>query len=77
MILTKAIAKNHIGEYIDSYKRRFGYYPMKIIEFPDRSLGLMDAVGVCTRIEDTGCNVRHYDFIYSKMERDGGSHNEA
>lgn len=63
MMLTNEMAEKHVGKYIDCYKRRFGYYPMQIIKFPDGSLGLKDATGTCTKIEDEGFNARHYDYI--------------
>lgn len=74
MILTKDIAKKHVGKYIDSYKRLFGHYPMKIIVLPDGVIGLKDATDTITRIEDTGSNVRHYDYMFSMIESGGVEH---
>lgn len=57
-------AKNLVGKKIDCKVRRFGYYPMKVIEINGK-LHVKDAVGVCMQIPDkeTDFNCHDYDFV--------------
>ena len=79
-ILTKEIARKHIGEYVDMDKRLFHYFPLKIIIFNDGSgeIGLKDRIGVCTHIDPRpypNCNSVYYDYIFKMVEdtKDGES----
>lgn len=71
MKLTEEIARKNVGNYIDCYKRKFGYYPMEIIE-TDGILRLKDHYGVCMLIpkNSTDFNCQDYDYIMM-MQKDG------
>lgn len=70
--LTLEIARKNIGKYIDCYKRRFGCYPMQIIEI-NGIPHLKDGTGTCMQIpkskDDFNCN--KYDYIFTMEESDG------
>ena len=66
-IITNDIAEKNVGKYIDCYTRRFGYYPMQIIKQSDVCM-LKDRNGVCMKIEDSGFNVKHYDYIFDMVQ---------
>ncbi|MCD7724919.1 MAG: hypothetical protein LUI12_05115 [Clostridiales bacterium] len=70
MKLTLEMAEKHIGEYIDSYKRKpvSGYYPKQIIRF-NGFLALKDPTGTCTKILDESSNYQDFDyFIHGRVE---------
>ena len=56
-------AKEFVGKKIDCKVRRFGYYPMTVIEI-NGELYVKDAVGVCMPIpeKETDFNCHDYDF---------------
>ena len=53
-----------VGKKIDCHKRRFGYYPMEIVEM-DGKLYVKDANGVCMPIpeKETDFNCQDFDFV--------------
>ena len=51
MKLYQGNAKELVGKKIDCYKRRFGYYPMEVIEINGVPY-VKDAVGVCMPIPE-------------------------
>lgn len=51
MKLYKGNAKELVGKKIDCRHRRFGYYPMTVIEI-NGELYVKDAVGVCMPIPE-------------------------
>lgn len=57
-------AKELVGKKIDCKVRRFGYYPMTVIEI-NGELYVKDAVGVCMPIPEkkTDFNCHDYDFV--------------
>lgn len=63
MKLTTNIAKELVGKKIDCTIRRFGYYPMKVIEI-NGELYVKDTNGVCMLIpeKDTDFNCHDFDF---------------
>lgn len=64
--LTLEIAKKNVGKYIDCYTRRFGYYPMQIIEINGMP-HLKDITGTCMKIpeSETDFNCQRYDYIFT------------
>ena len=56
--------KELVGKKIDCYKRRFGYYPMEVIEINGVPY-VKDAVGVCMPIpeKETDFNCTDFDFV--------------
>jgi len=64
MKLYQGNAKELVGKKIDCHQRRFGYYPMEIIEL-NGALYLKDAVGVCMPIpeKEIDFNCQEYDFV--------------
>lgn len=66
MKLTLEIAEKNVGKYIDSYRRFFGCYPMKIVNVNGQIL-LEDACGVCTPIpeKDTDFDCQDFDYIFT------------
>ena len=76
--LTEKIARKHIGKYIDTEKRLFHYYPLKIIVFKDGSgqIGLKDRIGVCTPIDIDDRNEVYYDYIFKMVEDTRGGEQE-
>ena len=66
MKLTLEIAEKNVGKYIDSYRRFFGCYPMKIVNVNGQFL-LEDACGVCTPIpeKDTDFDCQDFDCIFT------------
>lgn len=64
MKLYQGNAKELIGKKIDSHHRRFGYYPMTVIEI-NGELYVKDAVGVCMAIpeNETDFNCQEFDFV--------------
>lgn len=71
MILTQSEARKHIGKMIDSHRRMFGYYPMKIVERHGECY-VKDATGTYTRLTDTANdpNARYYDFMYEEAHHE-------
>jgi len=75
-ILTEEIARKHVGEYIDRYKRILGYYPKKIITMNDGTgrIGLVDSFGTCipldTSKQQPNINSEWYDYIFKKTEEE-------
>lgn len=67
--LTLEIAKKNVGKYIDCYTRRFGYYPMQIIEI-NGILYLKDRTETCMQIPEskTDFNCHTYDYIFTMEE---------
>ena len=65
MRLYKQKAKNLVGKKIDCYHRRFGYYPMEVIE-RNGEYFVKDAVGVCMRIpeNESDFNCPEYDYVF-------------
>ena len=57
-------AKELVGKKIDCHIRRFGYYPMEIIEIKGE-LYLKDANDVCMPIpeKETDFNCQDFDFV--------------
>lgn len=64
MKLYQGNAKELVGKKIDCYKRRFGYYPMEVIEINGVPY-VKDAVGVCMQIpeKETDFNCTDFDFV--------------
>ena len=64
MRLYQGNAKELIGKKIDRKHRRFGYYPMTVIEI-NGELHVKDAVGVCMPIpeKETDFNCQEFDFV--------------
>ncbi len=64
MKLYQGNAKNLIGKKIDCHKRRFGYYPMTVVEINEK-LYVKDAVGVCMPIpeKEDDFNCHYFDFV--------------
>ncbi len=64
MKLYQRNAKDLVGKKIDCYRRRFGYYPMTVIEI-NGELYVKDAVGVCMPIpeKETDFNCHDFDFV--------------
>ena len=64
MKLYQGNAKELIGKKIDRHHRRFGYYPMTVIEI-NGELYVKDAVGVCMPIpeKETDFNCQEFDFV--------------
>lgn len=64
MKLYQGNAKDLVGKSIDCYHRRFGYYPMKVIEINGK-LYVKDACGVCMPIpeKETDFNCQSFDFV--------------
>ena len=64
MKLYQGNAKELVGKKIDRYKRRFGYYPMEVIEINGVPY-VKDAVGVCVPIpeKETDFNCTDFDFV--------------
>lgn len=64
MRLHQGNAKDLLGKKIDCTVRRFGYYPMTVIEINGK-LYVKDAVGVCMPIpgKETDFNSHWFDFI--------------
>lgn len=55
MILTKDLAKKHLGCYVDRYRRNDvinGMFPKRIVELSDGRLYLRNPIGVYTKIEE-------------------------
>ena len=70
MILTKEIARQYIGSYVDSYNRHNvhrGLFPKRIVEMKG-VLYLRDPLGVYTRIEDSGFNALDIDYILDTVK---------
>lgn len=57
-------AKDIVGKQIDCKVRRFGYYPMTVIEI-NNELYVKDAVGVCMPIpeKESDFNCHRFDFV--------------
>ena len=74
-ILTEKVARQHVGEYIDVFRRISGYYPKKIIAMNDGTerIGLVDPSGTCTPLDTSKCqpnvNTDWYDYIFRIIER--------
>ena len=64
MKLYQGNAKELVGKKIDSHNRRFGYYPMEVIEI-NGELYLKDANDVCMPIpeKETDFNCQDFDFV--------------
>ena len=64
MKLYQGNAKNLVGKKIDCKVRRFGYYPMTVMEI-NGELYVKDAVGVCMPIlvKETDFNCHDFDFV--------------
>lgn len=64
MRLYQGNARELVGKKIDCYHRRFGYYPMTVIEI-NGELHVKDAVGVCMPIpeKETDFNCHNFDFV--------------
>lgn len=64
MKLYQGNAKDLVGKKIDCKVRRFGYYPMTVIEI-NGELYVKDAVGVCIPIpeKETDFNCHWFDFV--------------
>lgn len=64
MKLYQGNAKQLIGKKIDRYRRRFGYYPMTVVEI-NREAYVRDANGVCMPIpeKETDFNCQDFDFV--------------
>lgn len=57
-------AKNLVGKKIDCKVRRFGYYPMEVVEINNK-LYLKDTHNVCMPIpeRENDFNCQDYDFV--------------
>ena len=64
MRLYQGNAKELVGKKIDCKVRRFGYYPMTVIEI-NGELYVKDAAGVCMPIpeKETDFNCHWFDFV--------------
>lgn len=76
MKLTKQIAEQNIGRFIDCHKRRFGYYPMRIVKIGD-NVYIQDSIGIQMPIpeDETDFNCPDYDFFigYEVSAREAGA----
>lgn len=72
MILTREMAEENVGRYIDCYKRIGGYYPKQIIRLKDGSgaLAVKDTTGTCVKVIRGGQPHEYYDYIFEMIKED-------
>ena len=64
MRITTENAHLYLGKRLDARKRRFHYYPLKVIKIKDKYY-VKDGVGVCIPVpeENDKFNAIYFDFI--------------
>ena len=65
MYLTKENAHLYVGKKLDSSRRTFHYYPLKVIKWPSGKYGVVDRAGTAFPVPsiDERCNIIYFDKI--------------